>query len=411
MTVNNMYDLKIRHGHVIDPVNGVDGIADVGIRDSKIVSVKNELQGIGKKEIQADGLYVTPGLIDLHCHCYPTYPMYKDSLPTILPDAHMFRSGVTTCVDAGTSGWKDFERFKKTVIDTSKTRVLAFINIADDGMVHLDGEQEPKNFHPEITAAVAKEFADVVVGIKTAHYWVGVPFDEKHKPWDSVDSAVKAAELAGVPCMADFQPNLPERTYPDLILKHLRSGDIHTHVYAQQFPILDENGKVNSFMYEARERGVVFDLGHGACSFWFRNACPALKQGFYPDTISTDLYIDNIFGPVYGLDYVMSKYLCMGMSIQEVIYRTTQRPAQVIHHDELGNLTSGSCADITLLKINQGSFAYPDGGRAKLCGDQRIECMATIRDGELVYNPYAYTMPEWENAPDAYWVHPGIIQD
>ena len=189
------YDVIIRNGHVIDPANGMDQIADVAIQDGKIAVVQACISENGTKEYDASGLYVTPGLIDMHCHCYPTFPMYEDSLPTIHPDAHMFRTGVTTAVDAGTTGWKDFPRFKETVIDCSRTRVLAFINIADEGMVHLDGEQEPVNFHPEITATVAKEYSDVIVGIKTAHYWVGIPFDEKHGPWDSVDAMVKAGEL------------------------------------------------------------------------------------------------------------------------------------------------------------------------------------------------------------------------
>lgn len=404
------YDVIIRNGHVIDPANGMDQIADVAIQDGKIAVVQACISENGTKEYDASGLYVTPGLIDMHCHCYPTFPMYEDSLPTIHPDAHMFRTGVTTAVDAGTTGWKDFPRFKETVIDCSRTRVLAFINIADEGMVHLDGEQEPVNFHPEITAAVAKEYSDVIVGIKTAHYWVGIPFDEKHGPWDSVDAMVKAGELCGKPCMADFQPNLPLRTYPDLILKHLRPGDIHTHVFAQQFPILDEQGKVNDFMFQARERGIIFDLGHGACSFWFRNAVPSLKQGFYPDTITTDLYIDNVFGPVFGMDNVMSKYLCMGMSFEEIIFRTTQRPAQIIHHTELGTLSTGSCADIALFRIREGNFSYADGGRARIDGDRKIECAGTFRAGELVYNPDAMGMPKWEEAPEAYWTAPGIIR-
>lgn len=405
----NTYDFILRNGCVIDPANNMSGIYDVGVKDGKIATVKNRIEESGDKEYDVAGLYVTPGLIDMHCHCYPTFPMYDDSLPTIHPDAHMFRDGVTTAVDAGTTGWKDFPSFKEHVIDKAKTRVLAFINIADDGMVHLDREQEPSNFHPQIVASVAKVFDDVVVGIKSAHYWVGIPFDEKHHPWDSVDSMVEAGELCGKPCMADFQPNLPLRTYPDLILKHLRKGDIHTHVYAQQFPILNDNGQVNDYMFKARERGVKFDLGHGACSFWFRNAVPSLKQGFYPDTLSTDLYIDNIFGPVFGMTTVMSKYLCMGMPFEEIIYRTTKRPAEVIHHEELGTLSVGSCADIALFSIRDGHFSYFDGGRAKIDSHSKIECAGTFRAGEFVYNPNAMGMPRWEDTPAEYWTAPGII--
>lgn len=268
-------------------------------------------------------------------------------------------------------------------------RIFAMLNIASTGMVHLDGEQDCREFHPALVAQMARAFPGVVVAIKTAHYWVGRPYDADHAPWASVDSMVEAAELSGLPCMADFQPNGPERTYQDLVLKHLRPGDIHTHVYAQQFPILDENGKVNDFLFQARERGIVFDLGHGAGSFWFRNAVPALRQGFYPDTISTDLYLDNVAGPVIGLLHVMSKYLSMGMPLPEVIMRTTKRPAEVLGMKGVGNLSVGGCADVAVLRTVEGPVHFADSGHARMAGNVRLECMATLRGGDIVYDPYS----------------------
>ena len=209
--------------------------------------------------------------------------------------------------------------------------------------------------------------------------------------------------------MIDFQPNLPERTYEELILKKLRKGDIHTHVYAQQFPIVDERGKVNDIMFEARKRGVIFDLGHGAGSFWFRNAVPAYEQGFYPDTISTDLYADNMNGPVFNLLHIMSKYLAVGMPVEEVLYRTTKRPAEIIGHPELGNLRVGGVADIAVLKIRNGEFGFSDSGNAALPGTSMFECLLTVRNGEIVYNPMAYGMPYWKDAAEPYWHAPGVL--
>ncbi|MDO4306587.1 MAG: amidohydrolase/deacetylase family metallohydrolase [Eubacteriales bacterium] len=410
MLQNKEYDILLKNGHVIDPANQIDSRMDIAVKNGKICKAEADIREKNvKKVLDVKGCYVVPGLIDMHCHCYPLFPLYKDSLPTINPDAHMFQAGVTTAVDAGTCGWKDFYRFKEEIIDKAETRILAFLNIASGGMVHLDTEQEPKNFHPQIAASMAKEFDDVVVGFKSAHYWVGIPFDEVHTPWASIDCMTEAGELCNKPCMADFQPNLPLRTYQELILEHLRPGDIHTHVFAQQFPILDENGEVEDYMYRARERGVLFDLGHGAFSFWFRNAVPALRQGFYPDTISTDLYVDNVAGPVISMTHVMSKYLNMGMPLREVIYRSTVRPAQVVRHPELGTLSVGSCADVAILRDLEGPVAFADSGRTRINGNHRLECVGTIRNGKIVYNPYAMGMPEWENAPAPYWTTPGVL--
>lgn len=402
------YDLLLTGGRVLDPANHVDGVLDVAVKDGKIAAIGENLPRAGKA-LDVAGCVVTPGLIDMHCHCYPFFPPAADSLETIHPDAHMFQNGVTTAVDAGTCGWRDFIDFKERIIDKARVRVLAFLNIASTGMVHMEGEQDCREFHPGLTAEMAKTYPDAVVGFKTAHYWVGIPFDAEHAPWASVDSMVKAGELAGLPCMADFQPNGPQRTYPDLLLHHLRPGDIHTHVYAQQFPILDGAGKVNEFLYQARERGILFDLGHGAGSFWFRNAVPALRQGFAPDTLSTDLYLDNVAGPVVGLLNIMSKYLSMGMPLEEVVLRTTARPAQVLRRPELGNLSVGGCADIAVLRTVEGPVAFADSGRARMHGKMRIECAATVRAGELVWNPWAMGMPDWEDAPAPYWTAPGVL--
>jgi dihydroorotase len=202
--------------------------------------------------------------------------------------------------------------------------------------------------------------------------------------------------------MVDFWPR-EDRTYQDLILKKMRPGDIHTHMYAQQFPVLDDAKKPPKYLFEARERGIIFDVGHGAGSFWFRQAIPALAGGWTPDSISTDLHIGNINGPVFDMITTMSKFLCMGMPLDELIYRSTVTPAQEIGHPELGTLSEGAEADLAVLNLERGQFGYWDCGKAKMVGDQKLTCQLTLRAGSVVYDRDGETMPTWENAPTAYW--------
>ncbi|WP_312640972.1 amidohydrolase/deacetylase family metallohydrolase [Hydrogenoanaerobacterium sp.] len=403
-------DLILKGGHVIDPANQIDGICDMAVKDKKIFAVGKDLSCLRcAQTVDVSGLYVVPGLIDMHCHAYPKFPLATDGLACIEADAHMFQQGVTTCVDAGTCGIRDFYRFKEDIIDHSQVRLLAMVNISHGGMVNLETEQDPDNFHPAAVAGLAKAHPELVVAIKTAHYWVGKPFDATHPAWASVDATVEAAALCGLPAMVDFQPTLPGRSYEDLILKKLRAGDIHTHVFAQQFPILDGNGQLNPALIQARERGVLFDLGHGAGSFWFRNAVPAFAQGFVSDTLSTDLYFDNVAGPVFGLTSIMSKYWNIGMGLNEIIYRTTKRPAQVIGRPSLGDLSVGSCADVAVLEARDGKFGFADGGHARMAATKKLECVMTLRAGKIVYDLNAISRPDWQTADASYWCSPGIL--
>ncbi len=183
----------------------------------------------------------------------------------------------------------------------------------------------------------------------------------------------------------------------------MRPGDIHTHVFAQQFPILDENKKPNKFLLEARERGIIFHLGHGAGSFWFRQAIPAMQNGFGPDSISTDLHVGNVNGPLFDMLTTMSKLLNIGMPLEETIRRSTVAPAREIGHPELGTLSKGAEPDIAVLKLEEGRFGFADCGGAKYFGKQRLSCQLTLRAGEAVYDPQGILMPEWTQAPPAYW--------
>ena len=402
-------DLLLKGGHVIDPANGIDGQMDLGIAGKTVARLAKEIPASQASQIvDVSGHVVTPGILDIHTHVY-TFPRTPESyVGSMDADAHLLACGVTSTVDAGSAGWVDFPDFKKRNIDSAKVRILAFLNIASGGMLERASEQEVDQLSPRMTAAVAEEYPDLIVGIKAAHYWTKEPWDNNHPPWASVERAVAAGELCGKPVMVDFWPRPPERPYPDLILHKLRPGDIHTHAFAQQFRIVNQVGGVCDYLFQARERGVIFDLGHGAASFWFRNAVPALRNGFPPDSISTDLHMQNINGPVISMVNVMSKCLSMGMSLQEVIMRSTVAPAREIGHPELGTLSVGAEADVAVFKHQVGTFGYVDCGRAKLVGSEKIECVMTLRAGEIVYDPTGLSMPEWEHAPEPYWVIPEL---
>lgn len=402
------YDLILKGGRVIDPASALDAQRDIAVGDGKIALVEEHISAKARKIVDVSDLVIVPGLLDCHCHIYPCFPQEADRLYNINADAHMLQAGVTTAIDAGTCGWRDFQHFKEQVIDCSEVRVLAMINIAAGGMVRMQSEQTLSEFHPGVVAEIAKAYSDVVVAIKTAHYWTHRPFTEAHPPWASVDATLKAGELSGKPCMFDFFPWLPERPYEGL-LSRMRPGDMHTHMYAQQFPVLDQEGRVNDCILKARRRGVRFDLGHGAGSFWFRNAVPAFQQGFGPDTLSSDLYMENIHGSALNVLNIMSKYMCIGMTLEEVIARATCIPARQFGHAELGTLSVGSCADIAVLRVHEGKYAYTDCGHARLDGKWKLECAMTVREGRIVYDPSGMSMPLWTEAPERYWVSPGVI--
>lgn len=397
------FDLLLKNGHVIDPKNNIDGKMDVAVSGEQIAAVGADINpALAAQVVDVAGLYVTPGIIDIHVHVYHTRE--PEGL-SVMADSHSFRSGVTTMVDTGTAGAKHFLHFKRTVIDRVKTRVFAYVNIVDLGMIG-DFEQDISTMDPELCAATVLMYPDICVGVKTAHYWTRLPWDAEHPPWAAVDRALEASTLCKKPLMVDFWPRPPERSYQELILEKMQPGDIHTHVYAQQFPILDEQGKPNQFLFEARDRGIIFDVGHGAGSFWFRNAYPAIQNGFSPDSISTDLHTGNAHGVVIDMQTTMSKILNCGMPLQEVIYRSTVTPANEIGHPELGHLTVGAEADVAVFQLHQGEFGFVDCGKAKLIGNQKLECQMTLRAGKIVFDQQGLSMPLWPDAPEAYWKLP-----
>lgn len=404
------FDLLFRGGTVFDPEQCSFHQEDIAVRDGVIVRRDAGFSGEEAENIlDASGCIVSPGLIDMHCHIYPVFPyVRRDSLRTTNAEEHMVRCGVTTAVDAGTCGWRNFGDFKENVIDATKLRVLAFLDIAAKGMAYPDSEQAVADINPQIAAAVAREWSDCIVGIKSAHYWPRHE-DGEHPAFASIDGAREAAALCGKPVMVDSIPVVPERSYP-AILSRLEPGDIHTHVFAQQFPLLNAQGKVEDYLRTERERGVRFDVGHGSGSFWFRQAVPCFEQDFWPDTISTDLHHQNVTGPAIDLLYVASKFLAMGMPLAQVLYRVTRAPALTLSRPELGTLADGACADLAVLRVREGRFGYLDCGGARLEGEGKLECVATVRAGEVLFDPEARSAPDWREAPPAYWTAPGLLR-
>jgi len=382
-----VYDLLLKGGHVIDPKNDRNGRFDIAVVGDRIHSVAEHLPAAhARKVVDVSDYIVAPGLIDIHAH----YDVYGPSL-SLNPDHNSLRNGVTTAVDAGTSGAKSFEAFKKKTIDHAQTRVLALLNIVGAGM-YGSGEGGPENNVDEMDVAAAvsmiKKYPDTIVGIKTAHYQ---PAD-----WQAVDRAVQAAERSNTVLMVDFHPK-PGRGYEELILEHMKPGNIHTHFYGRLTPQIDENKRVQDYMWKARERGVLFDVGHGSGSFWFRIAVPAIQQGFLPDTISTDIHKSSIMLPHATLTNVMSKFLNIGMTLEQVIERTTVNAAKAIRRNELGNLDEGAVADIAVLKLDRGRFAFLDSGRAKHIGDRKLRGALTVRAGAIVWDADGIAAEEWSN--------------
>jgi dihydroorotase len=375
------FDLILKGGHVIDPRNGVNAVRDVAIFGGKIAAVGANLPtAAAKKTIDVSGLYVTPGLVDIHVHVFwgPKHGVTADGDHCVQPDAVGFRTGVTTVVDAGSAGWRDFAEFRRRVIDTAQTRVLAMINIVGVGMLSEDDAVDQNQFdmNPELVAQVALKHADVIVAIKTAHW--------RQKNFISVEKAVEAGNLANLPVMVDF--GYFDKPYQTLVTDKLRPGDISTHFYRWPAPLLDKEGHTAEYLQAARKRGVKFDVGHGGGSFHFPVAEPLVRQGFWPDSISTDLHSGSVNGAMIDMLNVMSKFLAMGVPLQEVIRESTTNPAAQIRRSQLGHIGVGADADLAVLRLEQGKFGYVDVRGGRIEGSHRLGCEMTVRAGKIVYD-------------------------
>lgn len=383
------YSIVIKGGQVIDPKNNINAVMDIAINDGKVVQVAKNIDARQATQVvDAKGMIVTPGIIDIHGHVFfgtKEDHYLSDGLSALPPDGFTFRVGVTTIVDAGGAGWKSFPEFKKNVIDNSQTRVLSFLNIVGEGMRGGAYEQNLNDMDPRLTAMVAKRYRDHIVGFKVAHF--------NGPEWIPVDRAVEAGKLAGdLPVIIDFGGNTPPLSLEELFMKHLRPGDIFTHTYTLldgnvRETVVDEaTKKVKPFVWEAAKKGIIFDVGYGGASFNYSQAIPALKSGFFPTTISTDLHTGSMNTSMKDQLSVMSKFLVMGMELPAVIKASTWNAAQAIKRQDLGHLSVGAIADVAILNMREGNFGFYDKTGFKMEGKRKFECEMTIKDGKIVYD-------------------------
>ena len=375
---------------------------DVGIVNGKIARVAKDISiGSAAKIIDVTGFYITPGIIDMHVHVFQGTDKYSTSVGNSSrsqqADAFSFRTGVTTVVDAGSSGWRNFPLFKEQTIDKSQTRILAFLNVIGNGMIGRFQEQDVNDMNPVMNAhMINRLYPTILVGIKSAHYW---------GEFTSVDKAVESGKLANVPIMVDFGEHNPANSIESLFLKHLRPGDIFTHTFSEHAiskttggreSIVDEKTrKVKPFVFEAQKRGVIFDVGHGGGAFSWAQAVPAFQQGFYPNVISSDLHDLSMNSGMKDMANVMSKFLAMGMSFQDVVLRSTWNPAQVIKRLDLGHLSVGAEADLAVFNIREGEFGYTDVRKIAVAGTKKLEAELTIRAGTVVWDLNGLSGQKW----------------
>lgn len=374
-------EILIKNGHVFDPKNNIDQPMDLAIADGKILKVAPGIDAENAKTVvDATGLYVIPGLIDPHTHVFvgAKADKFADGNNSLSPDDFSFKAGITTVVDAGTSGWQNFPLFKTQVIDESKTRILAFINISGHGMTGDDLQNDLNEMDASKTAEMIERYPDIIVGVKIGHF--------SGKSWDAFDRAIEAASTTDRPVFVEC--HLPEYTLQQQ-LKHMRPGDIITHSFEnieEREPVVDQQGRLLPYVMEAKDRGILFDVGHGGAGFWFNQAVPALEQGLWPDSFGTDLHRFSMNAGMKDMLNLMSKYLNMGMPLDEVLLRGTWKPAQAIGREDLGNLSAGSVADIAVLSLRSGEFGFIDARNNRIEGTQKLEAELTIREGKVVWD-------------------------
>ena len=379
-------DLLLKGGHVIDPVNGIDGPMDVAVSGIKIAAVAPDIPlGAAARVADVTGCYVTPGLIDLHAHAW-------GSVAAMFPDEMCLPYGVTTMLDAGGSGWRNFDEFRARRITPAVTRVFALLNIVGAGMAGDDAEQDVSDMDAVVTAEAILARRDIVVGIKTAHF--------RGPGWENLDRAIEAAERSGTFVMVD--QNAVETRTTDQLLEKLRPGDVATHCFAWNKPIIGNDGFVKPHFKTARDRGVQFDVGSGNNSFSFSMAKPSVEQGFLPDTISTDTRRKSLLSTFATMPEIMTKLLAIGMTLNDVVERSTIAPARQLGHPELGSLSVGADADIAVLELAKGDFGLTDGGRTGfrvMQADRRLVPQMTVREGVVVWDLNGRSHEGWENTP------------
>lgn len=382
-------DILIKGGHVIDAKNKIDSRMDVAIADGKILQVSRNIPANNaKKVVDASGYYVAPGLIDLHTHVFVgSKSGFADGFNSVSPDDITLKAGITTVVDAGTSGWRNFPVFKENVIDRSKTRVLSFLNIAGNGMTGFPSEEDINDMDARMTALVIGQFPEIIVGVKIGHY--------RGSEWTPFDRAMDAARIAKVPLFVECHlPLLPLEG----ILDRMEPGDIYSHTYCKardRTCLLDDQGIIRPYVLEAQKKGVRFDVGHGGGMFHFDIAVPLLEQGIVPNSFGSDLHRFSMNSGMKNMLDIMSKFLNMGMSMEDIIFRATWNSALSIKREDLGNLSEGAVADLVVLSERKGDFGFIDTRGNKMAGDRRLEAELTIREGSVVWDQNGLAAKEW----------------
>ena len=373
------YDLLIKGGTLIDPAQNIHANKDVAFSNGVVAEIGDDLSKTGAQEVlDASGCLVTPGMIDLHVHVF-----YGVSHYGIEPDPTCLAKGATTVVDAGSAGADIFSGFRKYVIDVSETRILAQINISSQGMLTQEiGEFEiPEYADVDKACAMIEKHRDVILGVKvrlTKHTIVS-----ERSGMIPLHHAREAADAAGLPIMVHPQDAWCDSL--DDILAVMGERDIVTHCFhGSRCGILDDDGKVRKSVHEAMERGVVFDVGHGAGSFSWDTVESAMGQGVTPQTISSDLHIYNVNGPVYDLANVVTKFLHLGMPLDDAIAKVTSVPAEVIlMSDKIGTLALGAWGDAIISELREGEFQLVDSRGETRVSRQNFVPITVVKGGQV----------------------------
>lgn len=378
---DTLYDILLKGGRVMDPRSGMHGRYDVAVRSGRVARIARRIDAAtARKAVSVRGMWVVPGLIDIHTHVFAgSGPgRFADGTSSVNPDLHCPMNGVTTVVDAGTSGWRNFPDLRRQVMEPSRTRVLAFLNIFGSGMAGKPMEEDSSDIDWRAVRDLIAAHSDRIVGFKVGHYT---------KPGELPMQRARAmGDSARLPVFVEC--HLPNITLSRQ-LGYLRAGDIMTHCFEQvdeREPFVQSDGSLRPEVMEARSRGVLFDLGHGGVGFWFDQAMPAIRSGFLPNTLGTDMHRNSLQASMKSLPNLMSKCLAMGMSLEEVVARASSEPAKVIGRPELGQISEGGIADIAVLRFEKGRFGFVDAGGKRIEGRRRISAEMTLRDGRVVWD-------------------------
>ncbi len=373
------FDVILRGGRIVDPGTGTDQVADIAFQDGKVAAIgTGAREGSAGTERLVRGAIVMPGMIDFHTHVY-----WGGASLGVDADKLARRAGTTTWLDVGTAGPGNFEGFRKHVIERSETKILAYLHISFAGIyafsndVMVGESLDLRLLDPRVCARVAKEHPDVIKGIKVR---IGAGTSGPHG-LTPLYLAIEAADRAGLPCMCHI--DTPPPRYVD-VLEVLRPGDVLTHCF-RPFPNapVHPDGRIRDGVWQAREKGVLFDIGHGKGSFAFETARAMLKGGFAPDVISSDVHTLCIDGPAYDNLETMSKFLSLGMPLLDLVRAVTETPARLLGRPDLGDLSVGSTGDATVLRIDEGRHRYEDVVGEELVGDRRFVLDSVVLDGRL----------------------------